>query len=358
MTRLALVMIVKNEERSLARCLESVRKHVDKIIILDTGSTDRTIEIAQSFGAEIHHWEWQDDFAAARNAALAHSDATWNLILDADEWLESGAEALSAKNLPPLRVRVPNFVGCVRLTNARRSEDDPDKRIFLPRVLPRGVRYEGRIHEQPVSGLPRLLLPIVFGHDGYTAEQIERKKGRNEALLRAELEINPEDSYLWYQLGRELYVHGEPQDAADCMVRAYNLCPLDSAVRLAIVVYAILLLRRADRYHEALALVDAEQDNWEEAPDFFFAVAELYLEWSYLNPEIARDQLLPVVEAAWLKCLQIGERPGLNSSIEGSGGYRAAYNLANLYKGLSLHEEAAKFEQMSLDLRQAMKLAA
>ena len=358
MTRLALVMIVKNEERSLARALESARKFVDKIIILDTGSTDGTIEIAKSFGAEIHHYEWQDDFAAARNAALAKSNASWNLILDADEWIESGGEALSAANLPPLRVRPPSYVGCVRLSNARRSENDPDKRIFLPRVLPRGVRYEGRIHEQPVSGLPRVLLPILFGHDGYAPEQLEQKKGRNEALLRAELDGNPDDYYLWYQLGRELFVHGDAQEAADCIVRAYNLCPGDVAIRLAIVIYSILLLRRADRYHEALALVDAEQDNWEEAPDFFFAVAELYLEWSYLNPEIAQDQLLPVVETAWLKCLQIGEQPGLNSSIEGSGGYRAAYNLANLYKGLGLHEEAAKYEQMSLELRQAMKLAA
>ena len=71
-------------------------------------------------------------------------------------------------------------------------------------------------------------------------------------------------------------------------MRAYNLGPIDTPVRLAIVIYTILLLRRADRYDEALALVDAEQDNWEEAPDFFFAVAELYLEWSYLKPEIAR----------------------------------------------------------------------
>jgi glycosyltransferase involved in cell wall biosynthesis len=351
MTRLALVMIVKNEERSLARCLESVRNHVDRMIILDTGSTDSTVEIAKSFGAEVYHYEWQDDFAAARNAALEKSDATWNLILDADEWIESGAEALSATNLPPLRVRVPTFIGCVRLTNSRRNEDEPDKRIFLPRLLPRGIRYEGRIHEQPASGMRRVLLPILFGHDGYTPEQLERKKGRNEALLRAELEANPRDAYMWYQLGRELYAHGDPEEAADAMVRAYHLVEPDSAIKLAVVVYAILLLRRANRYDEALALVDVEQDNWEQAPDFFFAVAELYLEWAYLNPEIAADELLPVVETAWLKCLQIGEQPGLNSSIEGSGGYRAAYNLANLYKGLGLAEEAARYEQMSLDMR-------
>jgi glycosyltransferase involved in cell wall biosynthesis len=351
MTRLALVMIVKNEERSLARALESVCKHVDKMIILDTGSTDNTVAIAKSFGAEVHHYEWQDDFAAARNAALDKSDATWNLVLDADEWLESGAEALSAATLPPIRSRVPNFIGCVRLTNARRSEDEPDKRIFLPRVLPRGVRYEGRIHEQPASGMRRILLPILYGHDGYTDEQLARKKGRNEALLRAELEVNPQDAYMWYQLGRELFAHGDPAEAADAMVRAYNLVEPDSAIKLAVVVYAILLLRRAGRYDEALALVDIEQDNWETAPDFFFAVAELYLEWAYLNPENARDELLPVVETAWLKCLQIGEQPGLNSSIEGSGGYRAAYNLANFYKGLGFAEEAARYEQMSLEMR-------
>src|SRR5512140_1346392 len=100
MTRLALVMIARDEARAIARTLESARPHVDRTIVLDTGSTDATREIAAACGAEVHEFAWGDDFAAARNAALAHSDADWNLVLDADEWIEAGAEALAADSLP------------------------------------------------------------------------------------------------------------------------------------------------------------------------------------------------------------------------------------------------------------------
>ena len=102
-------MIVKNEARSLARCLDSVAPWVDKMIVLDTGSTDDTIAIARAHGAEVYERRWTNDFAAARNAALAHSDADWNLVLDADEWLTSGGEipAGTAPRFAPCRPQHP-----------------------------------------------------------------------------------------------------------------------------------------------------------------------------------------------------------------------------------------------------------
>jgi len=357
MTRLALVMIVKNEARCLGRCLNSVRKYVDRMIVLDTGSTDSTVEIAKSFGAEVYHYEWQNDFAAARNAALEKSDAAWNLVLDADEWLVSGFEALSEANLPSDPVEACPPLGCVRVTNWGRDADEPDRRNYLARVLPRGVRYEGRIHEQPEIGRRRVLLPIVLGHDGYTTEQLGRKKGRNERILRAELKSNPENGFMWYQLGREHLAYDELNEAADCMMRAYEIVKPHFRERQEVVIYTLLLLRMVGRHEEALALVDAEQNNWDQVPEFFFSVAELYLEWASLNPEIARDVLLPVVEGAWLKCLQIGEQPHLNSSIEGSGSYRAASNLSNFYRILGYTEEAEKYQLASEEMRAAAMAA-
>lgn len=360
MTRLALVMIVKNEARSLTRCLASVQQHVDRMIVLDTGSTDDTVAIATSMGAEVHSCAWRNDYAAARNAALDLSDADWNLVLDADEWLDSGADALAPAALPPHKLCAPTHLGCVRLINVEpRAEGDASplrlprggRRDFLPRLLPRGVRYQWRIHEQPVSELPHKRLPIVLGHDGYDPEQLARKKGRNAALLRAAVQEDPLDGYMWYHLGRDLFTYDEPVEAADCMMQAYRLVDPRSPLRMSVVIYTLLLLRLANRHREALALVDAEQDHWDLAPDFFFAVAELYLEWASLNPEIAREELLPVVEGAWLKCLQIGEQPDLIASIEGNGSYRAAANLANFYKILGFPEEAARYAQLSTDMR-------
>jgi glycosyltransferase involved in cell wall biosynthesis len=351
MTRLALVMIVKNEARSLARCLDSVRGVVDRIIVLDTGSTDATVEIAKSFGAEVHHETWRNDFAAARNAALDKSDADWNLMLDGDEWLESGAEALSPASLPRLGGRTGNLVGCVRIAE---EGAEGDMRVFVARLLPRGVRFAGRVHEQPATDLPQVLLPVTVGHDGYAPAQLAGKQGRNEELLRAGIADSPEDPVLHYHLGRQHYIDGRFAEAADRFVAAYNLAATDLPIRLSLVIYTIVTLRMTGRYDEALALVDAEQDAWDHAPDFFYAVAELYLEYAYRNPAIAADELLPVVECAWLKCLQIGEKPGLTSSIEGTGSYRAAEKLANFYAGLGLSEEAARYEAMGRDMRAAL----
>src|SRR5690349_2282865 len=95
MTRLALVMIARDAEASIARALESARPHVDRMIVVDTGSSDATREAAAGCGAEVSAFAWCDDFSAARNAALARSDAAWNLVMDSDEWIAGGAESLA-----------------------------------------------------------------------------------------------------------------------------------------------------------------------------------------------------------------------------------------------------------------------
>lgn len=90
MKTIGLVMIVRNESRSLDKCLSLAEKLVDEIYITDTGSTDDTIEIAQKYHAHISSFQWCNDFSAARNYALKQSDCDWNLILDADEYLIAG----------------------------------------------------------------------------------------------------------------------------------------------------------------------------------------------------------------------------------------------------------------------------
>ena len=91
---IAATLIVRDEARCIARCLESVRPYVDRMVVLDTGSVDGTPELAAACGAEVHHLEWPDDFSAARNHVLDLADADWNLVIDADEWIASGGEQL------------------------------------------------------------------------------------------------------------------------------------------------------------------------------------------------------------------------------------------------------------------------
>ncbi|MGN8000993.1 glycosyltransferase family 2 protein [Sphingomonas sp. 22176] len=351
MTRLALVMIARNEGRSIARALDSAREHVDRMIVLDTGSTDDTVAIAERCGAMVHMFRWCDDFAAARNAALDHSDADWNLMLDADEWLEGGFEALSSVALPPARVAAAQFIGCPQLRNE--GGESNAARRFLPRLLPRGVRYAGRIHEQPVSQLPLVPCALRIGHDGYAEAQLAAKHGRNLALLQAALAETPDDGYLWHQLGREHLVRGAAEAAVEPLQTAYRLTPPGAAYRHAVVLSTIRALKEAGRLHDALALVDAEQSAWPASPDFYFAVADLYLEWASQAPDIALDELLPVVEGAWLRCLEIGEQPMLDGSVIGCGSYLAAGNLAMFYAQLGIRDEAERYAALERDLRAA-----
>lgn len=338
-------MIARDEARCIGRCLESARPFVDRMIVLDTGSTDATADIARAAGAEVERFAWIDDFSAARNAALDRSDADWNLVLDADEWIAGGAEALAALGDQP-------FLGELRIESVFEGPDGPETGIgWIPRVLPRGVRYEGRVHEQPVSALPRRRLGMVLGHDGYAAAQRTRKAGRNERLLREELTRTPDDAYLLFQLGRELQAAERWAEAADLLARAYNLSSEDAPFRHALVVRALFTLKSAGRHDEALALAEIEFERWPGSPDFFFAVGDLYLDWGTLHPDRALKEALPLAEYCWKRCLEIGDRPDLEGSVRGRGGFMAAYNLAVMYRTLGLGELAAEYERLATALR-------
>src|SRR3982750_594274 len=133
MNRIALVMIVRDEARSLKRCLASALPWVDEAVVVDTGSRDQTPEIAQRLGARVGHFTWTDDFSAARNAALALTEAPWRLVLDADEWISDGAESLGA-----LRQEAPGFIGQVSVASEFDAGDGTIGQApsWLPRILP------------------------------------------------------------------------------------------------------------------------------------------------------------------------------------------------------------------------------
>lgn len=343
MTRLALVMIARDEAAGIGRALESARPHVERMIVLDTGSADATPAIAAGLGAEVFEFAWCDDFSAARNAALAHSDAAWNLVLDADEWIEAApAAALGAEALP---VSGGDGLGVVRRDSAQ--ADGGLARCWIPRLLPRGACYEGRIHEQPVGPGRAVRTPLVLGHDGFLPESLARKGDRNEALLMQALEAAPEDPYLWFHIAKEHQARERSAQAALCFAEAMRLAPADAPWRHALVVRAITALKAAGRLDEALALADAEVAAWTESPDFYFAVADLYLECASRTPDRALGDFLPIVESAWKRCLEIGERPDLDGSVAGRGGRMAAHNLAMLYETLGQDALAARYKALA-----------
>jgi tetratricopeptide (TPR) repeat protein len=286
-----------------------------------------------------------DDFAAARNHALAASEADWNLVLDADEWISSGRQALAA-----LRRDAPEFVGAIRVDSAFDAVGQAAcASSWLSRVLPRGVRYQGRIHEQPVHALPLRRLDIYVGHDGYRPQALAAKHGRNAALLQAALAQAPEDAYLHYQSGKDHAVYDRYAQAADCFAQAAARLPGEPPWAHDLLVRWIFALKRSGRHEEAVTLAEAHMARWSESPDYWFALGDLLLDWGCAASERA-GELVPMIEASWQRCLEIGERPDLEGAVHGRGTVLAASNLAVLCDGLGRADEASAYRAQAVAL--------
>lgn len=345
---IALVMITKNEAACLERCLSSVAGLVDEMIVVDTGSTDGTIDIASQLGARVYHFQWTNDFAAARNAALRLSNADWNLVLDADEWLISGQAEL--RNLGP-----EPFVGQIAVVSA--FEHDGNKSAstdWISRLLPHGIYYSGRIHEQPDNdSLPYRRVEMCVGHDGYLPQRLASKQGRNEALLKNALNERPRDAYLLYQLGKELSVYDRYLESVPFFLEALTGSGLSDPFRHDLVVRTMFALKKAAMHEQAIQLAGDEFPHWQDSPDYFFCVADVFLDWAVLHPEQAEKELLPIVESSWLKCLAIGDQPGLTGSVNGRGSFLAAHNLAIFYGNTGRKQQAEFYAQLARKLKAA-----
>jgi len=347
MSLIAVVMIVRNEARCIERCLASVRPWVDEMVVLDTGSNDATLALAAACGAQVHHAPWGDDFAAARNAALALTDADWRLVLDADEWIAGGAQVLL-----PLRDEQAPFIGQISVTSLLDGRAGSEAPSWLPRLLPRGVRYVGRIHEQPDSLLPRRRLGLVLGHDGYLAQQRAAKGDRNERLLRLALAEQPGDAYLQYQLGKDLELRDQFAAAAPHYAQAAAGVSAQAGWRHDLVLRQLFTLKQLQAFESALALAEAELANWPHSPDFYFTLGDLLLAWAAEQPARA-GELLPMIESSWRQAIEIGERPELQDTVRGRGSYLAAHNLAVFHASLGHEAEARQWTVHAQQMRDA-----
>ncbi|MCI8597994.1 MAG: glycosyltransferase family 2 protein [Lachnospiraceae bacterium] len=348
MQTLALVMIVKNEERSLARCLSQAVGLTDKIYITDTGSTDKTKEIAVSYGAVVTDFEWNHDFSAARNFALSQSDCDWNLMLDADEYLVQGTR----KDIEEFLTHTDRLGAIERKDYYMEDTTDGRKQeaysySYTTRLLPRGVGYVGRIHEQVDSKLPIYPLPLLFEHDGYLQEG---KAERNLAILLEEVKRFPEDPYILYQAGETLRGLKRYGEACKYYADFYRLVPERGAGYRAngIINYLYALIEVQD-WARALTVVEAEKKRLESYADFHFACGILFMK-AILADTGKYVSYLPRIEQSYLKCLEIGEVPE-NQGVGGTGSFRAAYNLGTWYEVAGNLSKAVEYYRQSAEYK-------
>ncbi|MBC7474693.1 MAG: tetratricopeptide repeat protein, partial [Candidatus Sericytochromatia bacterium] len=196
---LSVCILTKNEENSIEKAIRSVKKIADEIIILDTGSVDKTVKLVQDSGVKIFHTKWNDDFAHARNELMSHATMDWVLMLDADECLsESSSEKVKAilTNLDKTKVYLPRIINHIDKNNM-----DEKQEHYVVRILPnnKDIRYIRAIHEYPIINNDLLdsenIREIELIHYGYTNKAVisKNKVVRNRLILQKMFDQDPTD---------------------------------------------------------------------------------------------------------------------------------------------------------------------
>jgi glycosyltransferase involved in cell wall biosynthesis len=212
-------MMVKNEEHTLERCLKSLKGFVDEIIVVDTGSTDRTVEIAEKYNARIYHHPWQNDFSLHRNQSLSYAKGRWVFIIDADEelCLANGNSLQDAKDvLTKIDGKFPS--SAILLKDVQKGMEV--MQFNSARLFRNGkVHYEGIVHNQPQVDGQSVFNPYIFlKHYGYdlSPEQKELKFERSKVLLLKQVEDNQiADGLAYFYLCQLHAEHGDYQLAVE-----------------------------------------------------------------------------------------------------------------------------------------------
>ncbi len=213
--KISLCMIVKNEEHYLPGCLESVKDIVSEMVIVDTGSTDRTIEIANMFNAKVYHFPWINDFAAARNESLKYAIGEWLLYMDADERLILKDKDYIFKVINSIPEKIGAVLCILESLHSKNDGKSEMHRGAYPRLFRNygypNIKFIGKIHEQISPSIRQLGKEfvdseIVIEHLGYNRdlEIITQKVKRNYELLLEQVKEEPLNGYAWFQLGQTL----------------------------------------------------------------------------------------------------------------------------------------------------------
>lgn len=261
---IAATLIVKNEGSILTKCLESLRDIVDEIVIVDTGSTDNTIEIAKQFGAKVGFFEWCNDFSAARNYALSLSNSNWNLWIDADEQLDADCkrrfeDAIVRPHLGGYSIQIVNF-----LDEGGTTVEFVHTPTRLFRNIP-GVRFTEPIHEQITPSLQALGLPWTYlegakiYHDGYRTASMEEKNKveRTKTLLHEVIDREPNNPFHLFNLANTYFVERDFENSEYYAARAVaNLAPEGAEYGTACYQVWAVSLDSLRRHEEALKVCE------------------------------------------------------------------------------------------------------
>jgi glycosyltransferase involved in cell wall biosynthesis len=343
--KISLCMIARDEERVLGDCLQSARPYVDEIILVDTGSVDRTVEIAKEHGARVFHFPWCDDFSAARNASIRYATEDWIFWMDADDTLPAQCGAKLKPLVELAEEATTGFLMQVHIPPAPGEEGFTIvDHLKLFRNLP-GLRFEGRIHEQILEPLYRLggkaeRTDLYVVHSGYEYPPAgqTKKRARDILLLQKDLEERPGHPFVLFNIGMTAHHLKEWDKAVDALEECLRRSkPFESIVRKAYAMLAGSYLAKGDvagaveRIGTGLALFPHD-------PELLFRAGIVYREAGELRQ----------AEESYVKLLTNREVGHIDSLDVSMTGFKAHHNLALIYQDLNRWEEAEHHFQVAV----------
>jgi glycosyltransferase involved in cell wall biosynthesis/Flp pilus assembly protein TadD len=342
--RVSLTMIVKNEEANLPACLLSAADLFDEIVVVDTGSTDQTKEIAKQFGAKVFDFPWCDSFAAARNEGLRHASGDWIFWLDADDRLDEANRAkLKAlfENLPHENVAFSVKCRCSPDGDTGVATVVDHVRLFRNRP---DIRWKYRVHEQILPGVNASgarLVPadVVIEHVGYVDPNTRAgKDARNLRLLEMDYADDPNDPFSLFNLGWQYQTMNKPAEALPFIRRSLELSEPHASIVRKLYDLAVQCHRQLKQPELAMAACQAGRKLVPEDPQL------LYDEGRVLHQLGRYDES----ETRFQELLAHAEKPLLASVAEGLHGPVTRNALAVLYYDQGRLEEAEAQWQRAL----------
>lgn len=339
---LSVCIITKNEERNIERCLACLTSYDFELIVVDTGSTDRTCEVAGRYTQYIYDFTWCNDFAAARNYAVSKATNEYVMIIDSDEYLED----IDIKQLHTMIEQYPNKVGRIQIKNIFTGDcQERENREWVNRIFSKSkFGYEGRIHEQVVSldgdEYDTYRAPVVVLHSGYdlTGEEREKKTQRNIVLLKEELkqlesetnQINAQKQipYILFQLGKSYYMAKDYVQACEIFSKglSYDLNPKLEYVIDMVETYGYALLNSGQA--DTALFFENIYEEFGSSADFQFLMGLIYMNNAYFEEAI--EEFYKAAKQKECRC------KGVNS-------YLAYYNIGVIYECLGYVEQAKEF---------------
>jgi tetratricopeptide (TPR) repeat protein len=336
-------MIVRDNETTIGPALQSISPWVDEIVVVDTGSKDRTPEICRQHGARLFAFPWCDDFSAARNESLKQARGEWVFWMDSDDTItaECGRKLRELANGTHPE-DVLGYVMQVHCPGPSTDDGTPDVTIVDHVKLIRNrpdLRFEGRIHEQMLPAIRRAKgevtwtdIYVVHSGSDHSPEGTERKLARDLRILHRELEESPQHPFVLFNLGMTYADAKRFAEAVDYLQRCIAISsPDESHVRKA---YALLVssLTQADRQDEAWKVCQRGRALYPDDKELLFRSAMLHHHFGRLTE----------AEQAYLEVLHGSEQRHFASVDRGLAGYKARHNLALVYAEMGRPDQAER----------------